>query len=240
MALLISSAFDCEDMAASNLGSHLIWWWPVDGMSFLPPSCETKISTGPFPWPFPWPLPIDHAVKDYPGCLEHHQVKGHGCIWSRHEGVRWETRRKSHHTETPKKTGRFFVSFGIWKSQLKFLFFLNCNCSWEFWKTFCAVFLVYVVVGFAMLWVSSLWVEVVFSSLELEKELSRVESLGREASYEPRYHRIVSWFQTVEALTSRSSVVRCTSKFVLRHGVMRCMMPPWRMGAGRSFWKLKV
>eukprot|EP00434_Breviolum_minutum_P017268 symbB.v1.2.015244.t1/scaffold1132.1/size136097/15 len=32
--------------------------------------------------------------------------------------------------------------------------------------------------------------KVVFSSLELEKELFRVESLGREASYEPRYHRI--------------------------------------------------
>ena len=42
-------------------------------------------------------------------------------------------------------------------------------------------------------------VEVVFSSLELEKELFRVESLGREASYEPRYHRIVSWWLTVEA-----------------------------------------
>lgn len=47
--------------------------------------------------------------------------------------------------------------------------------------------------------------EVVFSSLELEKELSRVESLGREASYEPRYHRIVSWWLTVKALL-RSSV----------------------------------
>ena len=33
--------------------------------------------------------------------------------------------------------------------------------------------------------------QVTLSSVTLESELSRVESLGREASHEPRYHRIV-------------------------------------------------
>lgn len=36
-------------------------------------------------------------------------------------------------------------------------------------------------------------IQVIFSNLDLDTQIAKLESLGREASYEPRYHRTDPW-----------------------------------------------